>query len=391
MKQIFYLALVTLGIAACKGTTADPNANQPQNTVPQTIYYQVTVNDLRLREQPTQTSKVVCMVKENEKLEYLGEKSGHTDAIELRGVKYNEPWYKVKTTAGQLGWAYGGAIREIKSAATGTDVSDIDQTKIKDLKDYIAPLNAKDPASFTKALEYYTKSVAGVNAATCDAAYRPLWEFGNTIISNLEQNLYRDLNMSDAETDKLVTSVYESKIEANSNPYVNKIVSNSFTFGAVEGSLYLRIDNVKFNAYLLTCVSEAMKQFLNQQAEEDLNIIVDDMGITITADEFAKRIAFWENFCRDYPNFVEAETAKENLKNLRSILFSTKTALDNTPIYDYQSHKLSEFYRQTYESLFKNYPNCYSAIQAKQLYEAFKKNGFKQSAEMDKMMNGFLN
>jgi len=67
------------------------------------------VDLLRMRDQAGLDGKKVATLREFREMHYEGEQSDFTTEIELRGVKYNEPWLKVKYS-GIVGWVYGGAV-----------------------------------------------------------------------------------------------------------------------------------------------------------------------------------------------------------------------------------------------------------------------------------------
>ncbi len=68
------------------------------------------IDYLRLRNSPGTSGETLAMFQKGEVLYDLGEVSDFTTAVELRGVKYNEPWLKVKTREGQEGWIYAGGV-----------------------------------------------------------------------------------------------------------------------------------------------------------------------------------------------------------------------------------------------------------------------------------------
>ena len=67
------------------------------------------VSSLRIRRSPDQPT-AVGKAKEGEELTYLGEKTANTYTYQLRGQSYTEPFYKVRTADGRVGWVFGGAI-----------------------------------------------------------------------------------------------------------------------------------------------------------------------------------------------------------------------------------------------------------------------------------------
>jgi Bacterial SH3 domain. len=50
----------------------------------------------------------------NTELYFLGNRTEATQKINMDGTNYNEPWLKVKTANGRIGWVYGGTVRFYK-------------------------------------------------------------------------------------------------------------------------------------------------------------------------------------------------------------------------------------------------------------------------------------
>ncbi len=68
------------------------------------------VDKLRLREKPGSKGKVLEQISESEALIDLHEKTDYTEKIKLRDKWHEEPWLKVQSEKGNIGWVYGGAV-----------------------------------------------------------------------------------------------------------------------------------------------------------------------------------------------------------------------------------------------------------------------------------------
>ncbi len=78
------------------------------------------VDNLNLREAPKTSATVVAKANSGDALIYLEEQTDFTEEIKLRGKTYDEPWVKVRTSEGQEGWVFAGALKregEIKGTA----------------------------------------------------------------------------------------------------------------------------------------------------------------------------------------------------------------------------------------------------------------------------------
>ena len=128
MKKILIIVFLTfIGfVFSCKNTNSSESTQQSEpnssnksteaitapaekEKAPTTLY--AWVDKLRIREQPTTKSEIVMEVKEGTSFTYLNEKTDYKERINLRGTLYNEPWLKIKTKGGKVGWVYGGAIK----------------------------------------------------------------------------------------------------------------------------------------------------------------------------------------------------------------------------------------------------------------------------------------
>lgn len=70
----------------------------------------VNVDNFRLREKPGEDGKEMADLHKGEELTDLGEVSDFTTRMTIRGIAFDEPWLKVRTSGGKAGWVYAGAI-----------------------------------------------------------------------------------------------------------------------------------------------------------------------------------------------------------------------------------------------------------------------------------------
>jgi len=70
-----------------------------------------TLENLTVRNGDSLKAAFITKIKEGEKLEYLDQHSRQRLNLVLRGKYHHEPWLKVKTESGKIGWVYGGGVR----------------------------------------------------------------------------------------------------------------------------------------------------------------------------------------------------------------------------------------------------------------------------------------
>jgi len=68
------------------------------------------IDHLRVRETPGPDGKIIATLSEGDTLFDLGEVSAFTTEVTLRGIRFNEPWIKVRTRDSLVGWVYAGGV-----------------------------------------------------------------------------------------------------------------------------------------------------------------------------------------------------------------------------------------------------------------------------------------
>ena len=69
------------------------------------------VDNVNVRDAATTDGKRVARIPEGEALKFTGKQSATKDAVLLRGMVYEEPWYEVTTKDGATGWVFGGTVK----------------------------------------------------------------------------------------------------------------------------------------------------------------------------------------------------------------------------------------------------------------------------------------
>ncbi len=115
-QVVIFLTFISL--IYCKNTNSDETPKDELISQDSTLYKDsnvvevfVWVDKLRLRKTPDTKSEIIQDLDEGETVWFLNEKSAFKEKINLRGIIYDEPWLKVKTTENNIGWVYGGAIK----------------------------------------------------------------------------------------------------------------------------------------------------------------------------------------------------------------------------------------------------------------------------------------
>ncbi len=112
-KAIFFHLIILL--LACNPSGNNNATNDTSKTTQEKPEGEKTVyswaNKLNIRNQPSAKGKVIASANSNDALELTETKSEKLETHVLRGVAYQDYWYKVRTADGHEGWVFGGAVK----------------------------------------------------------------------------------------------------------------------------------------------------------------------------------------------------------------------------------------------------------------------------------------
>jgi hypothetical protein len=115
MKTVIPLMALTMLLAQCKSVENEvPEPSEEVALTPDTTLYTISVNNLRMRDEPNLQGNTIMMLPENGMVQYWGEHSSEKLQIKLRGQDVSDFWYRVKYGK-SIGWVFGGALTVNKS------------------------------------------------------------------------------------------------------------------------------------------------------------------------------------------------------------------------------------------------------------------------------------
>lgn len=104
---IFFLIAV-IGMPSCKPDQT--NGSKDGNLNPEAPKYVLAMDNLRLRNAPTQEGSILATLAKGSMVSDLGEVSKKLEVIQIDSLAYCEPWIKVKSADGKEGWIYAAGI-----------------------------------------------------------------------------------------------------------------------------------------------------------------------------------------------------------------------------------------------------------------------------------------
>lgn len=245
---------------------------------------------------------------------------------------------------------------------------------LKQYQAFVNSLDTNDMATSTMAAEKFQVLFKGQNQNTCDTAFTIFDKYYEHVTNVLDDRHHKDT----VDYDRYL--VYEDSsrhMPEKVKQYTDKLAANGFGTTVSEGSTYVTEDRDFVAKWFYSYVSPAMKDYLIQLNKESKVIIMDDASILINSNELIDRAVWWENFAKQYPNFILHKQAKNNfLETFETLLEGS----ENTQVLDIESHQLSSYFEDAYKYVESKYPSSETAKKITPYYK-FLLQGKKASAD----------
>lgn len=384
------LLLFILLLAACKqdvkNTNTAPTAT-PANTVaatkPEVILYAVGLDNVLLRDQPSQQgSTAVTKLPEGAFVTGTGEKSTKKEEAVLRGIPYTDVFLKVTTTTPEQhnGWVFAPALIPVYA---GTTQNSPDLGKLTQLTQFFKTLNTKKIDSGKKAWDYVAANFSNSNGALADAAFILLDHFLTRM--EIEGEYYSQAEKVDWTSDDY-TDIVHNRFDMNKYPISKKFAENGFTLETGEGMVFPIPDWPRIHQFFAGRVSPAFKKYLDQELIERRDLDSEDGGMIIPVAEIADRAAFWERFNTENPSFVLSERTLMSENWMRLVLIN---GMDNTPAYDWESKALNEEFKNAWATVQQKYPGTKLAAKCKEISDLYASEGWKYTPKVEEWVTKF--
>lgn len=206
-----------------------------------------------------------------------------------------------------------------------------------------------------KGLDIFSRSIEKSDSSMCDEALKNFLGFQKQLVNELNQQLYARPDFDIINT--LIwadTTLYAQSAIA----FQKELRQQGLLIRSTEGGVYIDADLEQIRATFYNFLTSSTKLFFNQFAFESDRGIAEDGGMYISERELADRLGFWEEFIMNNPGHLFKDFADDNINYYRYYLM---VGMDNTPAFDFESHKLREANKQAliyYEQRFANTPSA---------------------------------
>ena len=373
-----YVSVFALCFLGCKKesetkeTDSKTSDNVATNSVKATRMWKAVVDDLRVREKPEMTAKVLTKVTYGTLMDDLNDKTTFETEVELQGVKVKAPWVKVRTKEGLEGWVHGAAVTSTEIFPSLYQTNPADTMKVVAFSRFLDKLSPNEPESVTKAMNEWKNATKGLPEGSADFALLKVRSFGMRVSEkSWEWKTLKE--MAEKENKGLWEEKPYWHVNMNYNDYTRNLAKNGLVLDSEEGMNFVEVNPEFLLQNAGDGISAGMKAFLLLDEKEVKRRDSGDGGLAITAQEFAERTIGWELFNQKYPHFLaHIETENKARYGIRTLLYG----MDNTPAFDSQTHKIVAEFKTAYEWVIKNHPQTQTGKAIQSVYDILKPNQF---------------
>lgn len=371
---------ILIALVACKSDKPAPASTTPPAPVKPEVYlYMATVENLRVREAPNQSARVVAQLAEGEFVEGSGAVSDNKDEIELRGRYFNEPYIEVTTTTlePRKGWAYGGGLL---LTYAGSRAESPDLGRIMQYAAFLKSLSTKQLESGRRVWSHLRTNFADAKGSLADAVFVMTEDFLRRM--EHEGEFYKETENKEW-TEQDYREIVEDKFDYGRYPFTQNLPACGFKLETGEGTVFPVPDWKQYEAFFAEKTTPAMRDYIRQRAMEYTETAWSDAALIIPIEELIDRAAFWEKFNDQYPYFIlsrETTNAEEWMR------FATVSGADNTPAYDWETKDILPEFRKAWEYAQKKYPNTRLTAYIQKMSDLCAKNGWKYTDEARRLI-----
>ena len=233
---------------------------------------------------------------------------------------------------------------------------------------YINTLDTADAGTATLAAKKYKELFSNYDTLINDQAYCIFEKFYFHLASVLNEHF---LSAHAFEITNTLVIDSPSTYPPQLAKLDESLKENGFELIESEGDLQINENRDFITKWFYSSVSTIMKKYLGEVNKENKGGFEEDGGLLISSNELSERAIWWENFTAYYPRFVLINEAMQQKQLYLTCLLK---GLDNSPVLNYDSHRLTEFFKIAYVHLISKHPDATATKMIKPYYEALLAN-----------------
>ncbi|WFA83439.1 hypothetical protein [Paenibacillus amylolyticus] len=162
------------------------------------------------------------------------------------------------------------------------------------------------------------------------------------LVPNVQDKMIKAYKWNDSFT-QLMSRTNDTSLRA----LLQQARDSGYRLVMLEGSLYPIMNYMAFQKYI-SYVKPDIKQYINIMAVETSNLAADDGALVIGYQEILNRALNQERFLNEYPKSNRVQQVKNLMNNYTMYTFY---GLNNTPLFDYETNKMTANAQKGYKAV----------------------------------------
>ncbi|WP_091019791.1 MULTISPECIES: hypothetical protein [Paenibacillus] len=162
------------------------------------------------------------------------------------------------------------------------------------------------------------------------------------LVPNVQDKMIKAYKWNDSFT-QLMSRTNDASLRA----LLQQARDSGYRLVMLEGSLYPIMNYMAFQKYI-SYVKPDIKQYINIMAVETSNLAADDGALVIGYQEILNRAMNQERFLNEYPKSNRLQQVKNLMNNYTLYTFY---GLNNTPLFDYETNKMTANAQKGYKAV----------------------------------------
>ncbi|MEK4664594.1 hypothetical protein MHH93_22185 [Priestia sp. FSL H7-0729] len=199
------------------------------------------------------------------------------------------------------------------------------------------------------------------------------------LVPNVQDKMIKAYKWNDSFT-QLMSRTNDASLRA----LLQQARDSGYRLVMLEGSLYPIMNYMAFQKYI-SYVKPDIKQYINIMAVETSNLAADDGALVIGYQEVLNRALNQERFLNEYPKSNRVQQVKNLMNNYTLYTFY---GLNNTPLFDYETNKMTANAQKGYKAVLQRNSSEDSAFLTKleKFMDVVTEANFEKTAAVEKWL-----
>ncbi len=209
-------------------------------------------------------------------------------------------------------------------------------------------------------------------------------EFLDLYVETIDQ--LNDILFEDEDFEVYEELAYtDTKYSSNAIRFKQRLEELGMQLRYSEGSISIEQNTDYVSRRLGNFFTERMKGFFHSYSMEVNYPLSEDGGLAVRVDDVVDRLAYWEDFNKENPNFVMSDYVMGRIEVYIYVLLN---GLDNTPAFEYDGG-MDQYFLEAYEYAIEMYPKSTMSTVLKEYLKLLQDSDFEKTSEVKRFLSRY--